>query len=82
MEAFLFRVARNKALDFLRWTQKSKLQQMELWNRMQEMASESTDHQLLLADTESSIRQTVAGFHRNAKLFFSSAGNKALPMNK
>jgi RNA polymerase sigma-70 factor (ECF subfamily) len=70
-EAFLFRVARNKALDFLRWVQKSRLQQMELWSRMQEgHATAAADEKILLEDTATSIRQAIAQLSPQRKMVF------------
>lgn len=60
IEAFLFRVARNKAVDFLRLTQKSKLQQLELWDRIQELASsDQADFKTLLAETNAQFERVV-----------------------
>jgi|SRR5690242_3082728 len=70
-EAFLFCVAKNKALDFLRWARKSRLQQMELWSRMQEMLSpEQADHKIAFADTAASVQQAVAQLSPQRKIVF------------
>lgn len=60
-EAFIFRIARNKALDFLRMAQKSKLYQLELWQKMQELSSaDAADTQSILADTTLAIRDAIS----------------------
>lgn len=70
-EAFLFCVAKNKALDFLRWVQKSKYQQIELWNRMQEeRPSEMTDSRVLLADLETAVQEVVEQLSPQRKMVF------------
>jgi RNA polymerase sigma-70 factor (ECF subfamily) len=70
-EAFLFCVAKNKALDFLRYTQKSKLQQMELWNQMQEMlSSENADQHILLEETKVAIQDAVSLLSPQRKMVF------------
>ncbi len=70
-EAFLFCVAKNKALDFLRWVQKSKYQQMELWNRMQEeRSSEMTDSRVLLTDLQAAVQEVVEQLSPQRKMVF------------
>lgn len=70
-EAFLFRIARNKALDFLRWTQKRQTAQIELWNRMQEDSiAESADNKLLLRHTEEAIQYAVKQLSPQRKMVF------------
>lgn len=70
-EAFLFRVARNKALDFLRWVQKSRFRQMELWDHIQEMAAaETADQEVLLAEIHSSVQQAIAQLSPKRKMVF------------
>lgn len=59
-EAFLFCIARNKAIDFVRWLEKRKSAQIELWNRMhQEMMTESPDSGLCLQETQQMIESAV-----------------------
>lgn len=78
-EAFLFRVARNKALDFLRWVQKSKLQQMELWNRMQDnLSCEPADTELSLAETNSIIQKAIEQLSPQRKLVFQMSREQGL----
>ena len=47
-EAFLFRIAHNKAIDYLRVAQKSKLQQLEIWTEMEVLAATDTSDGKLL----------------------------------
>src|SRR5690625_5093945 len=48
-EAFLFRVARNKAVDYLRSVQRDKRRRAVLWNALQEReATETADGNILL----------------------------------
>jgi len=59
-EAFLFRVAQNKALDFLRAVKRNPLKKREIWDAMQEFAtSESADAGLLSKNIEAAIGQAV-----------------------
>lgn len=70
-EAFLFRVARNKALDFLRLVQKSRLRQMELWNRMQEnILSESCEEKIIAEEAETSIKEAISRLSPQRQLVF------------
>lgn len=78
-EAFLFRIARNKAIDFLRWTQKSKLQQMELWNRMQEMTGpESADNEIAFTETNSIIQKAIEQLSPQRQLVFQLSREQGL----
>lgn len=70
-EAFLFRVARNKAIDFLRMTQRSRIQQMELWTRIRELESgDPADAPTLLAETTSRLERIVARLSPQRKKVF------------
>lgn len=54
--AFLYRVAHNKAIDFLRSAKNNPLRQRELWDAMQEQVSaEDADTNLILRNTEALI---------------------------
>lgn len=78
-EAFLFRVGRNKAFDFLRWTQKSKFQQMELWNRMHEMhASETADYDISLQETTLIIQMAIEQLSPQRKRVFQMSREEGL----
>lgn len=82
-EAFLFRIARNKAIDFLRWTQKSKLQQMELWNRMQEMTGpESAYNEIAFTETNSIIQKAIEQLSPQRQLVFQLSREQGYLMNK
>ncbi|MBO9153698.1 RNA polymerase sigma-70 factor [Chitinophaga sp. GCM10012297] len=70
MEAFLFTVARNKALDFLRQVKKSRQKQEALWERMQGNTAGSADQRLLLENLESGIRDAAAGLSPQRKMVF------------
>jgi RNA polymerase sigma-70 factor (family 1) len=60
IEAFLFRVARNKGIDFIRAARRDPLRRTELWDLMQEAASnESADKNLLLKNTRNAIDMAV-----------------------
>lgn len=70
-EAFLFRVARNKGLDFLRWVQKNKLQQVELWNRMQDdITPDAADEMIRLEEAAEAIRLAVSRLSPQRKMVF------------
>lgn len=70
-EAFLFRVARNKALDFLRKVKKSRLRQLELWDHLQATAdTETADQNMLLEETNASIQDAIAKLSPKRKKVF------------
>jgi RNA polymerase sigma-70 factor (ECF subfamily) len=59
-EAFLFCIARNKAIDFLRWMEKRKSEQIELWNRMHlDKMTELPDARICLEQTRQLIDDAV-----------------------
>lgn len=59
-DAFLYRVAHNKAIDFLRSLQRNPILQQQVWQQMQEpLSEEMADRNLLLKNTESVIREAV-----------------------
>lgn len=70
LEAFLFTVARNKALDFLRQVKKSRQKQEALWQHMQENMADGADKDLLLENLEASIRHAAAGLSPQRKMVF------------
>lgn len=70
MEAFLFTVARNKALDFLRQVKKSRQKQEALWQRMKGNTENPADQRLLLENLETSIRDAAAGLSPQRKMVF------------
>lgn len=60
-DAFLFRIAHNKAIDFLRAFKKKPEMQQQVWEAMQEPPSgEYADNQLLLKNAETIISEAVA----------------------
>ena len=78
-EAFLFRIARNKALDFLRRVEKNKLRQMELWEQLQRSASgEVADQALLLAEINAAVRQAVEQLSPQRKMVFQLSRDQGL----
>ena len=59
-EAFIFQVAKNKGLDFLRQVQRNRLQQTELWKRMQTSSyRESADEKVMLDDITQAVHEAV-----------------------
>lgn len=58
-EAFLFRVAHNRSIDFLRQAQRSRKAQEEIWKEMSRLTAPASDELILKADTERAIRQAV-----------------------
>lgn len=59
-DAFLFRVMHNKAIDYLRMAQKSRLQQMDIWADLENLAlAAASDEKLLKAETEQAIQYAV-----------------------
>lgn len=58
--AFLYRVAHNKAIDFLRILKQNPLLQQQVWSNMQEpLADEDADKQLLYKNSEVIINKAV-----------------------
>lgn len=59
-EAFLFRIARNKGIDFLRKTQRNKHLQDELWQHIKQIKrAERCDEQLYLEETERTLKELI-----------------------
>jgi RNA polymerase sigma-70 factor (ECF subfamily) len=59
-DQFLFRVAHNMAIDFLKSPKRNPLLQQEVWNLMHEPKSEeNADNKLLLKNTEAIIGQAI-----------------------
>lgn len=58
-EAFLFRIARNKALDFLRSLQKAPNIQHEVWEILELSSNEATDDNIIQKDTANYIETAV-----------------------
>jgi len=59
-DQFLFRIAHNKAIDFLRSLKRNPVIQQDVWNLMQEPKSlEYADSNLLLKNTEAIIGQAI-----------------------
>lgn len=78
-EAFLFRVARNKAIDFLRQVKKSRLQQTALWEKIQEKTViETADQQMLLAEINDSVQRAVAQLSPQRKQVFQLSREQGL----
>src|SRR5699024_1125732 len=78
-EAFLFRVARNKALDFLRSVQRSKAHQKELWETMQAATTtETADQAILLEEVNSQVRRAVEHLSPQRKKVFQLSREQGL----
>lgn len=59
-EAFLFRVARNKAMDYVRKAASNRLVQQEIWEDLEKLVSETTaDQKILSAETELAINTAI-----------------------
>jgi len=60
-EAFIFQVARNQAIDYMRSLARTPAAQQETWELIQDLAAqETTDQRLLTRETEQKIRDTVS----------------------
>ena len=58
--AFLYRVAHNKAIDFLRTLKQNPLLQQQVWSNMQEpLSDEDADRQLLYKNSEEIIDNAI-----------------------
>ena len=71
-DAFLYRVAHNKAIDFLRSLQRNPILQQQVWKQMQEpLSDEKADKNLLLKNTESIIKEAVCNLTpQRQKVFY------------
>lgn len=58
-EAFIFRVARNKALDFLRTLHTKPDIQSEVWEKLELMSNEAPDDNIIKKDTAANIENAV-----------------------
>ena len=59
-DAFLYRVAHNKAVDFLRSLKRNPVLQQQVWDLMQEpLSGEDADKHLLLKNTEVIIGEAI-----------------------
>jgi RNA polymerase sigma-70 factor (family 1) len=60
LQSFLYRIAHNKAIDFLRSAQRSPVQQNEIWEAIQSSAGEtSSDHLLNRHNAEAALNEAV-----------------------
>ncbi|MFT3949903.1 MAG: RNA polymerase sigma-70 factor [Agriterribacter sp.] len=59
LDAFLFRVAKNKAIDFLRSAARDSGLRQLLYSRIDIIASESADTGLLMQEYEAKIREAI-----------------------
>lgn len=60
LQSFLYRVAHNKAIDFLRSAQRNPVQQNELWDAIQSSAGEaSSDHLLHRHNAEAALNDAM-----------------------
>lgn len=59
-EAFIFQVARNQAIDYMRSLARTPSAQQETWELIQDLvAQETTDQRLLTRETEQKIQDSV-----------------------
>ncbi len=59
IDAFLFRIARNKSLDFLRSAAGSRRFQELLWEQIQTTSGEGADTPLLVKEYEAKVREAI-----------------------
>lgn len=60
LQSFLYRIAHNKAIDFLRSAQRNPVQQNEIWDAIQSTAGEtSSDHLLNRHNVEAALNKAV-----------------------
>lgn len=60
IDAFLFRIARNKSLDFLRSAAGSRRFQELLWEQIQAASGEGADTPLLVKEYEAKVREAIS----------------------
>jgi RNA polymerase sigma-70 factor (ECF subfamily) len=60
LQSFLYRIAHNKAIDFLRSAQRNPIQQNEIWEAIQSSAGETaSDHLLNRHNAEATLNEAV-----------------------
>lgn len=59
LEDFLFRIARNKAIDFLRAAKRSPIIQQEIWIALGQLGTEAADSRLMKDNVASVIREAT-----------------------
>lgn len=60
LQSFLYRIAHNKAIDFLRSAQRNPVQQNEIWDAIQSSAGETaSDHLLNRHNAEAALNEAV-----------------------
>lgn len=68
--AFLFHIAKNKSLDFLRMAAKDRVLVELLWDQINTPAADQPDDQLLLNELKSNINKAVAQLSPQRKSVF------------
>ena len=70
-EAFLYKVAHNKAIDFFRSAKRSQALQQALWETMAEApADDNADSRLLLKNTDALIKEAISQLSPQRKKVF------------
>jgi RNA polymerase sigma-70 factor (family 1) len=70
-DAFLFRVAHNKAIDYLRSVKRNPVLQQQVWELMQEpLSDEDADKPILFKNTEAIIGDAIAHLSPQRKKVF------------
>ncbi|MDR0791975.1 MAG: RNA polymerase sigma-70 factor [Chitinophagaceae bacterium] len=70
-DVFIFRVAHNKALDYIRQAAGSRYRQQEIWADLQKLtATETADQKILKADTEVTINDAVSRLSKQRREAF------------
>ena len=59
-DAFLFRIAHNKSIDFLRSAAKDSRLEELLWEKMQVVSAEKADSSVLVHEYEEKIREAIS----------------------
>lgn len=58
-DAFLFRILQNCAIDYLRKAKRDRLQQLEIWEDLENLVAPQADERLLHAEIEGTIRKVI-----------------------
>lgn len=77
-EAFLFRIAHNRAIDFLRQVQRSKHAQAVIWESMLDLQAIGADERLLKDDVEKAITAAVSQLSPQRQEVFHLSRNEYL----
>lgn len=78
LDAFLFRIARNVSIDFLRSAANDRRLQRLLSERIEVASGDRADHPLLMREYEARVREAVLGLSPQRRKIFTMSRDEAL----